>query len=100
MLNVKEKNNMRKEKLWVILAQENKHSPDLIGGIMAIIRPAKDTMPTSITPDFRMPARTHYAAFWFISWIEIGRRYSLISSHLMLSVNIHDLKLLRSTCVI
>ena len=67
---------------------------------MAIIKPAKDTMPTPITPDFRMSAGAHCTALWFISWVEVGRKSLLVSSQLRLSVNIHDLRPLHSTCVI
>lgn len=83
MFDVKEMDKMRKEKYGSFLPKKI-IIVDLVGEIMAIIRPAKDTMPTSITPVFRLPARTHCVAFWFISWIEVGRRSSLIS-HLGLS---------------
>lgn len=64
-------------------------------GEMAIMKAAKDTMLASVTP-----ARTHCAFFWFISRVKVGRRSLLISAHLWLSLNIHDLRLLHSACVI
>lgn len=64
------------------------------------MKAAKDTVSAPVPPAFRMPARTHHAAFRFISGVEVHRRSLLISAHLRLSLNIHDLRLLHSACVI